>query len=64
MNPGKVRNLEIQALRGRQSRLSEASLRINVSLDFYAILQGVLDSVRSLTGASYGPWSCWTTPRE
>ena len=45
---------ENQALRQRLSRLSEASLRINESLDFEAVLQGVLDSARSLTGARYG----------
>ena len=38
----------------RLSRLSQASLRINESLDFDAVLQGVLDSARSLTGARYG----------
>ena len=45
---------ENQALRGRLSRLSEASLRINESLDFETVLQGVLDSARSLTGSRYG----------
>ena len=49
-----TRDPEIQALRDRLSRLSEASLRINESLDLDAVLQGVLDSARSLTGASYG----------
>ena len=44
------RDGEMQALR----RLSEASLRINEGLDLDAVLQGVLDSARSLTGASYG----------
>ena len=45
---------ENEALRQRLSRLSEASLRINESLDFETVLQGVLDSARSLTGARYG----------
>ena len=45
---------ENQALRGRLSRLGEASLRISESLDFDNVLQGVLDSARSLTGARYG----------
>ena len=45
---------EIQALRDRLTRLSEASLRINESLDFPTVLQGGLDSARSLTGARYG----------
>ena len=38
----------------RLSRLSQASLRINESLDFDQVLQGVLDSARSLTSARYG----------
>ena len=41
-------------LRDRLSRLSEASLRINESLDLETVLQGVLDSARSLTNARYG----------
>ena len=45
---------EIEALRERLSRLSAASLRINESLDFDAVLQGTLDSACSLTGARYG----------
>ena len=45
---------ETQALRNRLSRLSEASLRINESLDLDAVLQGVLDSARALSSASYG----------
>ena len=40
--------------RERLSRLSEASLRINESLDFATVLQGVLDSGRALTTARYG----------
>ena len=54
MNRDDERDLVIQALRDRLSRLSEASLRINESLDFDTVLQGVLDSARSLTGARYG----------
>ena len=45
---------EIAELRDRLSRLSQASLRINESLDFGTVLQGVLDSACSLTGARYG----------
>ena len=45
---------ENEALRERLSRLSEASLRINESLEFDTVLQGVLDSACSLTGARYG----------
>jgi len=48
------RDREIEALQERLSRLSEASLRINESLDFNVVMQGVLDSARSLTGARYG----------
>ena len=45
---------ENAALRDRLSRLSQASLRINESLDFDTVLQRVLDSACSLTGARYG----------
>ncbi len=47
------RDQQIAALRERLSRLSDASLRINESLDLDAVLQGVLDSARALTGARY-----------
>ena len=46
--------LEIASLRDRLSKLSEASLRINESLDIETVLQGVLDSARSLTDSRYG----------
>ena len=42
------------ALQERLSRLSQASLRINETLDFDTVLQEVLDSARSLTSARYG----------
>ncbi|MDE0312301.1 MAG: ATP-binding protein [Caldilineaceae bacterium] len=45
---------EIETLRERLSRLTEASLRINQDLDFDAVLQGVLDSACSLSRARYG----------
>ncbi|MDE2861755.1 MAG: response regulator [Chloroflexota bacterium] len=45
---------EIAELRDRLSRLSEAGLRITEDLDFNTVLQGVLDSARSLTDARYG----------
>ncbi len=54
MNDSERLALEVGALRDRLSRLSEASLRINESLDFETVLQGVLDSARSLTDARYG----------
>ena len=44
----------IRVLEERLSRLSEASLRITEDLDFNTVLQGVLDSARSLAGARYG----------
>ena len=40
--------------RDRLSRLSQASLRINESLDLDTVLQEVVDSARSLTGSRYG----------
>ena len=46
---------EIATLRGRLSRLSEASLRITENLDHDAVLQGVIDGARLLTDARYGP---------
>ena len=49
-----LRDLEFEALQERLTRLSEASLRINESLDFDAVLRGVLDSARVLTAARYG----------
>ena len=45
---------ELEALEERLTRLSEASLRINESLEFDAVLQGVLDSARHLTATRYG----------
>ncbi|MXY35243.1 MAG: GAF domain-containing protein [Dehalococcoidia bacterium] len=48
------RERRIQELEERLSRLSEASLRINESLDFETVLQNALDSARDLTGARYG----------
>ena len=45
---------ENEALRDRMSRMCRACLRINESLDFDTVLQGVLDSACSLTGARYG----------
>ena len=48
------RDQQIEALRNRLSKLSEASLHINKSLDLDTILQEILDSARSLTDARYG----------
>ena len=47
------RDEEMTALRDRLSRMSGASLRINESLEIDEVLQGVLDSARSLTDARY-----------
>jgi len=51
-----------EALQERLTRLSEASLRINESLDFDEVLQCVLDAARSLTAARYGVMTLWATP--
>ena len=40
--------------RDRLSRLSQASLRINESLDLDTVLQEVVDAARALTGSRYG----------
>ena len=45
---------ENEALRDRLSRLSQASLRINESLDFDGVLQEVVDSARAITDARFG----------
>ena len=45
---------ESPTLLDRLSKLSAASLRINESLDFDTVLQGVIGSARSLTNARYG----------
>ena len=54
MNPSDELLRENLALRQRLALLSQASLSINESLDFRSVLQGVVDSARSLTGARYG----------
>jgi len=48
------RDRRIRELEERLAGLSEAGLRITQDLDFNSVLQGVLDSARSLTGARYG----------
>ena len=45
---------EIQSLQTRLSGLSEASRLVSESLDLDVVLQKVIDSARSLTGARYG----------
>ncbi len=54
MRPAEELERENRALRERLAQSIEVSLRINESLDFNTVLQGVLDSARSLTGARYG----------
>ncbi len=54
MNQPDERDREIADLRERLTRLSKASLRITEDLDFNDVLQGVLDSARTLAGACYG----------
>ena len=44
---------EVESLRERLSRFRDAALRINESLDLEVVLQGVLDSARTLTGGRY-----------
>ena len=46
-------NPEVDALRARISELSTAILRISASLDLETVLQEVVESARTLTGASY-----------
>ncbi len=48
------RDRRIQELEERLSRLSEAGLRINESLEFDTVLQEVVDSARALTASRYG----------
>ena len=48
------RDRRIRDLEERLSRLSEASLRINESLDFDTVLQEAVDNARALTASRYG----------
>ena len=54
LNRPDERDRRIQQLEERLSRLSEAGLRINESLDFDTVLQEVVDSARKLTASRYG----------
>ena len=54
MPPAHHHHQDIAALRDRLTRLSQASLNINESLDLDDVFQQVLDSARSLTDAHYG----------
>ena len=59
MDPQDGPHREIARLRERLTRLSEASLRINESLDFDTVLQEVVDSARALTASRYGAITVW-----
>ena len=54
MNESDTPSPETEPPRDRLSRLSEASLRINETLEFDDVLQEVVESARTLTGARYG----------
>ena len=54
LEPTDERDRRIRELEERLARLGEAGLRITEELDMGTVLQGVLDSARSLTGARYG----------
>ncbi len=54
MNESDTPGPETEPPRDRLSRLSEASLRINETLEFDNVLQEVVESARVLTGARYG----------
>ena len=54
MNESDTPGPETEPPRDRLSRLSEASLRINESLDFDTVLREVLASARDLTRSRYG----------
>ena len=45
---------QVEALRTRLSKLSEASRRVSEDLDVNVVLQEVIDNARYLTGARYG----------
>ena len=45
---------EVEALRARLSKLSEASLRVSDTLDINTVLKEVIDNARDLTDARYG----------
>ena len=54
MNPPDELTRENEALRERLALMSQASLRINESLDFDTVLQEVVDNARVLTASRYG----------
>ena len=54
MNQSEDHGPQVQSPGDRLSRLSEATLRINESLDIESVLREVVDSASLLTGARYG----------
>ena len=54
MGHNEKREADLDELRERFSRLSEASASISESLELEKVLEGVLDNARELTGARYG----------
>ena len=54
MTKADQRDQQVAVLQDRLSRLIEASLCINESLDLDIVLREVVDSARTLTGARYG----------
>ena len=54
MRPARELQQEIASLRERLSRLNEASLRINESLDLKVVLREMVESALALTGARLG----------
>ena len=62
MNESDTPGPETEPPRDRLSRLSEASLRINESLDFDKVLRGVLAAASDLTRPRYGRWWPYRRP--
>ena len=54
MNQSDTSHSETDPPRDRLSRLSEASLRINETLEFDNVFREVVDSARAMTGARFG----------
>ena len=59
MNGGEQPGPEGRGEGDRLARLSQATLRINESLDFDTVLQEVVDNARTLTEARYGAITVW-----
>ena len=55
---------EVNSLRDRLTKLSQASIRITQNLDLDTVLQEVIDSARSLTNARYGALATFDSSGE